>query len=237
MNESEYRIVTFDQTAGVRLGEDKRNAMLGDSATSNDAWTKAHAELAAVDKSGGLCEALSLKWLKVKFKENSTDEKYKDFGKIKSPDFKVNMVDREKTFDKAFARYAATAADKRRGLEEYYGLDGQYEIMSLSPTNDGSGTSYVARTVADSTHSYFLHSIVCPKFKGGLHAIAYYTSGGKGGLFKHVYMFDPDYGEYKVPNSKFIKWMPKFFNTFYGTEEGDSRWLKRMTLGTKRATP
>src|SRR5579864_6850921 len=198
MNESKYRVVSFDQSARVRHGIDQRNNLMTNPTTSNDAWMKAHAELAAEDKAGGLCDALALKWLKIKFKENSTEEKYKDFGKVKSPDFRVNMVDRGKTFDKAFARYAAAADDKlKRGLEDYYGLTGQYDITSLSPSSGGSGTSYVARKVADSTHDYFLHSIQCPLFKGGYHAIAYYTSGGKGGIFKHVYMFDPDYGEYK----------------------------------------
>jgi len=31
--------------------------------------------------------------------------------------------------------------------------------------------------------------------------------------------------------------MPRFVKFFYGSGEGDSRWLKTMSLGKKRATP
>lgn len=177
---------------------------------------------------GGVCESLALKWLKVKSKE-------KDSGKLK-PAERVGIVDRDKTVEKAFARYAASESDQKIGLESYYGLKGTWQVMPTGNTPVGI-TSFVARKVADSTHEYFLHSIKCPKYNNGNHAIAYYTSGGKGGLFKHVYVFDPDFGEYKVPPSKFVPWMPEFVKEFYGAGEGDSRWLKQVSLGAKTPTP
>ena len=39
-------------------------------------------------------------------------------------------------------------------------------------------------------------------------------------------MFDPDYGEYKVPGGAFAKWMPLFVNTFYDTGDGDTTNLE-----------
>jgi len=246
MDPNEYRTVTFDQSTRLSAGKLQRDQLLNDANTSNDAFERAFKEKEAIEKSGGLCEALALKWLKLKFKENN------ETGRQKA-DSRVASIDRDKTFDRGFARYAAINAgkfgnvnlggDQRFGLEDYYGLqaldDPAVSTQSL-PTGKSSVniTSYVARTVANSKHEYFLHSIVCPKYANGCHAIAYYTSSGKiANIAKHVYMFDPDFGEYKVPPSKFMTWMPRFVKFFYGSGEGDSRWLKTMSLGKKRATP
>lgn len=243
MNPGEYRVVSFDQGARLNAGYQARGQAIQDSnASPGDATllgraTKAANEFIAVHNTGGVCEALSLKWLKIKFKENSDDPQWAQFGRQKAAP-RVGSIDRDKTFDRAFSRYAASKADQRFGLEDYYGLKAQF--MMLPQTGPVSITSWVARTVANSKHGYFLHSIGCPKIGDGrgYHALGYYTSSGKAfNLSSHVYMFDPDYGEYKVPNNKFIAWMPKFVNFFYGAGEGDSRWLKSMTLGAKRLTP
>jgi hypothetical protein len=246
MDPDEYRTVSFDQSTRLHSGKQRRDQLLDDVHTSNDAFERALKEKEAVEKTGGLCEALALKWLKVKFKENNGAGRQNAASRLA-------VIDRDKTFDRAFSRYAATNAakyggislggDQRFGLEDYYGLqalDDPAVSTQTLPTGKTSVniTSYVARTVANSKHGFFLHSIRCPKFADGYHALAYYTSSGKvANIAKHVYMFDPDYGEYKVPPSKFITWMPKFVNFFYGAGEGDSRWLKTMSLGNKRATP
>jgi hypothetical protein len=244
MNPGEFRVIAFDQSPKLNAGYQSRGQTIQDSnANPDDAVLLGRAKTAAnqflaVHKTGGVCEALALKWLKVKFKENSDAAQWAHLSRQKAAP-RVANIDRDKTFDVAFSRYAAGAADQRFGLEDYYGLKAQFQTLPQGP-GQVSITSWVARTVANSKHGYFLHSIGCPKIGdgSGYHALAYYTSSGKAfNLSSHVYMFDPDYGEYKVPNSKFITWMPKFVNFFYGTGEGDSRWLKTMSLGAKRATP
>jgi hypothetical protein len=244
MNPGDYRVVSFDQGTRLNAGYQSRgqaikdsNANPGDGALLGKAKSAA-SEFLAVHSTGGVCEALSLKWLKIKFKENSDDAKWAQVGRQKAAP-RVGTLDRDKTFDRAFSRYAASKADQRFGLEDYYGLKAQFMMLPVE-AGPVSMTAWVARTIAASKHGYFLHSICCPKIGdgSGYHAIAYYTSSGKAfNLSSHVYMFDPDYGEYKVPNSKFITWMPKFVSFFYGAGENHSRWLKTVNLGEKRATP
>ena len=71
MDPNEYRTVTFDQSTRLSAGKLQRDQLLNDANTSNDAFERAFKEKEAIEKSGGLCEALALKWLKLKFKENN----------------------------------------------------------------------------------------------------------------------------------------------------------------------
>jgi hypothetical protein len=236
MNPAQYRVISFDQSVRANAGYKRRDQLMLDAIQNpenSDLVARAEAgtlETDAVQKIGGVCRALALKWLKVKFKENSNADRQKAGPR-------VGIIDRDKTFDRAFQRYAAHNADQRYGLEEYYGMSATFD-PNLFQKQPGGLTSYVAKTVAHSKHGYFLHAIRCPKLDDISHAIAYYTSSGKVfSISSHVYMFDPDFGEYKIPNSDFISWMPKFVKSFYGTGEEHTLCLETMSLGTKRATP
>src|SRR5262245_60470000 len=111
MNPAQYRVISFDQSVRVNAGYKRREQLVADAFENqdHDSITKAKAgvlETDAVRKVGGVCRALVLKWLKVKFKENSNADRQK-------PGPRVGIIDRDKTFDRAFQRYAAHNADQR----------------------------------------------------------------------------------------------------------------------------
>jgi hypothetical protein len=217
LDENLYRTAQFSQDTRLQAANQARCQLITQAQANptdlvlNQKAGVAATEFLAVHKVGGVCEMLAMKWLKLK---------------LKDADDKMGLIDRDKTFDKAFERRAHHASHSNQyGPENYYGL--RAKAIQATKTQ---GTRWAAETVAHSVHDYFHHQIQCPKFNGN-HSLAYYTSSGKIlGMGRHVYVFDPDYGEYCVPTGKFPKWLPAFLFDFYGTTDTDTLKLETMSL-------
>jgi len=74
-------------------------------------------------------------------------------------------------------------------------------------------------SAVNKTHTYTESLFHYYKEKGGVggHAICSYKSGGKFfGLGSHLYVFDPNFGEYRVPSGQIVDFYKALFTSAYG---------------------
>ena len=180
---------------------------------------------------GGVCQCLSIKWLKLKMKEQSKNQT----GKNKvAPDDRVNLLREADRLDKAIQRM--TAASKvplgqlyTVAFEEAMKL---YKVTAKRGWDKPVTMKELCSTVKANPHGYFLAGIRCPKLENGKHAIGIYTSdGGMLGTGKHAYVFDPNFGEMKFPLGDFGTLFPKLVFECYGTTKDDVPVFAQFSRG------
>jgi hypothetical protein len=157
-------------------------------------------------KGGGVCAQLACKWLQMKLKELAGGDKT-------TTDSRIEKLREFDTFGKAIERHQTGSINP--AVE--YKL--KMKNIVYQPTR-----ALVAVSVAGHKHACHLLVFSCPKYPNpdqtpGVHSIALYRSGGKLGLGTHVYCFDPDEGEYKIPTNQFAAWLNQFLQERYGTNQ------------------
>ena len=169
---------------------------------------------------GGICQCLVLKWLQTKMYERAEGLS----GKKKvAPDTRMDALsDPEVLSDavKAQAK-AGTSKDAQLQHEKLDVAQQEYGMESLpNGTIMTSNESQVANEVTKTPHSYFLCGIrFTVDTQSGAHAIGFYQSGGKlFGSKKHVYLFDPNFGEFKFKSGDFTNKLTTFLGEAYGGE-------------------
>lgn len=154
---------------------------------------------------GGICAQLACKWLRLKLKELQS-------GETKTTQDRLNKINTYNTLGKAIERHQndnPVAPHKSYKLQRVGGL--------VLPSVDA-----VAREATSSKHSCYLFIFNCPRYDG-LHSLGMYLSSGKMlGFGMHVYVFDPDEGEYRVPLGKFAEWLAALMSQKYGAGDGVS---------------
>jgi hypothetical protein len=174
----------------------------------------------ANDVQSGVCEALSMKWIKMK--RNEVAEGLK--GDLKpSANSRVQALSDDRRFGKAIDKHGASKKVRGMSIET---LARSYKMPMGQTRNHQSKLSTVASLVTGAVHGCTLLSFFCPKYGDGPHAIGMYMSGGKVfGTAKHVYLFDPNEGEFKVPVKQFSQFLRGLLFEGYGA--GDEK-LKDM---------
>ena len=72
------------------------------------------------------------------------------------------------------------------------------------------------------THKYYILALSIP-FGGSGHAICCYKSGGKFGYYSHLYVFDPNLAEFKVPASEIYLFFA-VLHAYYQKNHGRNWW-------------
>ncbi|MBK7061038.1 MAG: hypothetical protein IPH51_11210 [Rubrivivax sp.] len=169
---------------------------------------------AAADVQGGVCEALAMKWIKMKRAE--VDQGLKGDQKP-SAGSRMQALSDDQRFGKAIDKHDASKKVHGMSLET---LARSYKMPMGQSRNHQSSVATVASVITGAAHGCALLSFFCPKYDNGPHAIGLYMSSGKIlGAGKHVYLFDPNEGEFRVPEKRFSKFLRDLLFDGYGAAD------------------
>lgn len=148
---------------------------------------------------GGACHLFALKWLSEIIKEKSRGpldriQKLKFWAK----EVKVLYA----AFSKRWTREGNIGADQ--------GVGRMLEV-DINDPQDLNSFEQVANVVCKSQRAGFVYSFWFSK--GGAHSIGVYRSGGTWG--GHIYVLEPNFGEYKMDKSQFETWLSGFIGPKY----------------------
>ena len=184
-----------------------------------------HGKEAGVDVGQGVCMALSVLWLKLHM-----TQKTRGSGEALR---RQCMVERNDHFKKAEPLEEAVELH-----EDYRKVAGRRSVRSglellTNKTQLNFGDNVREQYNSDSdlnnlsirvggTHRY---SVIGMNFSKGAHAIATYKSGGKiFGLLSHLYVFDPNYGEFLVPSGSIAEFLKNLFECYVDTGHQINTW-------------
>ena len=169
------------------------------------------------DVSGGICFSLCCQWMELHRKYHKMGGGEKDRIAAMALRIKALMSDSVyfyRAMNSQAGDYAQTYADKLEQKNETgrkYGL-----VFSSEQTNQK--LAMLAASV-NGTHSYTQTSFGLGQI--GRHAICAYKSGGKFlGFGSHLYVFDPNYGEYRVSQSKIEEFYRTLFSSYAKGRKG-----------------
>ena len=169
---------------------------------------------------GGVCQCLVLKWLQTKMDERADGLS----GKKKvAPDTRMDALSSPEVLSNAVKAQAKAGTTEGAQLQ-HEKLDVAQQEYGMQSAPNGtymtSNESQVANEVTKTPHSYFLCGITFTvDSQSGAHAIGFYQSGGKlFGTKKHVYLFDPNFGEFKFKSGDFTGKLTTFLGESYGGE-------------------
>lgn len=201
----------------VDLAKQARGVFFADQTDANrtEAMRINQRVVDANDVQGGVCEALSMKWIKMK--RGEVAKKLKG-DKKPSASSRVQALSVERRFGKAIDKHSASGKVFGMTLET---LAQSYKMPMGQARNHQGKVATVAGMVTGTVHGCTLLSFFCPKYDNGPHAIGMYMSGGKLlGAGKHVYLFDPNEGEFKIPDKPFPQFLRDLLFDGYGAGDG-----------------
>lgn len=162
----------------------------------------------------GICQTMSIFWIKRKLDELGSKTKHDGKGIMGAIDenFEQIAVLHEVKDYKKFGFNIFGPAEATFGLVKSHSWQDVGTKVSLDLDS-------VNEIVTGAKKCCYLFTFDCfndGKNLGG-HAIAFYLSSGKMlGKGQHVYVFDPNYGEFKVPKSVFKIWLAELLRLRYG---------------------
>lgn len=162
----------------------------------------------------GICQTMSLFWIRKKLDELGSKTKHDAKGIVKAIDtnFEQIAVLHEVKDYKKYGFNIFGPAEATFGLIKSHSWQDVGTKVSLDLDS-------VNEIVTGAKKCCYLFTFDCfdgTKNLGG-HAIAFYLSSGKAfGKGQHVYVFDPNYGEFKVPKSVFKTWLTQLLSLRYG---------------------
>jgi len=173
-----------------------------------------------VDIGEGICMSLSCLWIKLHMQQKSQGS-----GEQLRRECMTTRIDhfskQENLQDAADIHEDYSKEARRYGLREGLALLTRSVALNFGGPISGN---YDAKTgvkdlekAVNKTHHY---SVIGINFARGKHAIAAYKSGGKFGFFSHLYVFDPNYGEFRVGNGDIEDFFKNMFEC-YGQSGGD----------------
>jgi len=171
------------------------------------------------DISGGICFSLCISWIELHRKHHKmgNGEKYRVESMVNR--CMGLMCDTVPFFRAANSQ----ALDYKMARNEGLDLRGQLNAVGKK-FNIKFGPGESIKNLRDQdlavnkTHTY-TESIFFFNTQKGLagHAICSYRSGGKFfGLGSHLYVFDPNFGEYRVPSGQIVDFYNALFTNAYG---------------------
>ncbi|NNE65095.1 MAG: hypothetical protein HKN33_00900, partial [Pyrinomonadaceae bacterium] len=154
----------------------------------------------------GICQTMSLFWIKTKQNELASSTKHDSEAVVKAID--ANFEDIATLHEvKDHERYGFNIFGP---AENYFDLTKTQTWQDIGTAIDLSvdGVSTIVTGTKNCCYLYAFHCFNDDEELLGGHAIAFYLSSGKMlGLGRHVYVFDPNFGEFKVPKSNFKNWL------------------------------
>jgi hypothetical protein len=157
----------------------------------------------------GLCQTLSLKWIQLKLQEVQQHQR------ADSAERMTEMTD--SLFD------AAAIQEKEKTP---FALEAKrtFRLSEIS-LKSNSNAEYVGTIVTQRSHACYM--VVLPI----RHAIALYQSSGKiFGINKHVYIYDPNEGEYKVYSTLFRDWLKAFLEKHYNNDQNIAEFYEYFLI-------
>jgi hypothetical protein len=229
-----YLVALFDQGDEIARRLESLTAALQTASSAAEREQITEARSAAIRNAGGICQSLCLKWVRKKIREKSRgmalthegDAQKAGTGRLK-PEARMTDLRDDATMAKAIARQDEASAKLfvtmvlAEGINSYH-LNKCDQGMILNPR-----ISEAATKITGTTQQCFLFGFNCPALEGAGHVIAMYTSSGKAaGFGKHVYLFDPNFGELKIPKGEFNPFLRSLLLGAYGTTDKDTTLLE-----------
>lgn len=152
---------------------------------------------------GGACHLFALHWCQeiISDKSLGAQDRMENMARFANA-VKVQYG----AFSRRWEREGSAVSDE--GIAKQIGL----KIAKLTYPNT---LGEVAEAVKSEHREGFVHSFWFRKNNqdNGAHSIAYYRSGATFG--GHIYVFDPNYGEYKMSKSQFVRWLDEVLTPLY----------------------
>ena len=177
----------------------------------------------------GVCEALCMKWIKIRMRAN-VREQQKDASKEIAYQ-RMEKLASEKTFGKAIDRQHESKQVKFGSMEN---LETNYSIPGgMKSLNVQNGIHSVATIVSARRGSCFILGVRCLKYNDGAPAIAMYVDTNvlkpfyekRKPVTHHIHLFDPNFGEFDLPSPDF----PAFLlSLLYEAYEADDKCLNGL---------
>jgi len=169
------------------------------------------------DVSGGICFSLCCQWMELHRKYHKMGGGEKDriaAMAIRIRDLMSDSVYFFRAMNSQAGDYAQAYANK---LEQKNETGRKYGLV-FSSEQQKQSLAMLAASV-NGTHSYTQTSFGLGT--RGRHAICAYKSGGKFlGFGSHLYVFDPNYGEYRVSQSKIEEFYRALFSSYAKGRKG-----------------
>ena len=174
------------------------------------------------DVNRGICLSLCMNWIYLhkKYHKMGNGERYR----IESMKSRIRGLMSEtvhfqralnsQAWDYALAREGngSSVRDHLNGVGKKYGLEFSAEEIPAVPAGARSLAEAVPTLTVNRNHAYTMTII---RFTGGAHAICAYKSGGKFfGLGSHLYLFDPNFGEFRIPTSSISDFYVALFKKY-----------------------
>lgn len=160
----------------------------------------------------GVCQTLSLRWIKLKLDERAggtSTGSVERVGAVRREFISIALV---------HADGGAASPDPMKHAASVYGLTKGSRLFATAEGCTNCDPSSIAIKVKSTKNACYLYRFAPEALRDrGYHAIGMYQSGGKLGFSCNVYVFDPNFGEYKVPNSSFQEWLSDFRRVHYKT--------------------
>ena len=145
------------------------------------------------ESAGGACHMFSLEWISEIISDKSQGATARmDAMRRKAKSIQVKYGVFGKRWDREGGRYADVGMAKLTGVEVFdFKTPGNFDTVA-SMVRSTSRTGFV--------YSFWFQN-------GGAHSIALYRSGKSFWGTGHIYVFDPNFGEYYLKRSVFVEWL------------------------------
>jgi len=165
------------------------------------------------DAGGGICFALCCNWIAL-HRDHHKMGKGEEY-RISSMKIRINNLLADSThFYSAVQSQTVDYKTPGTKIEQKNHVGEKYRLAFDDLRRSRSAAEY--KQLVNRTHCYTQTSFDIPKV--GRHAICAYKSSGKiFGIGSHLYVFDPNYGEFRVPTDK-IEYFFRSLRETYGGE-------------------
>lgn len=174
----------------------------------------------------GVCYALCVEWI-IRHRANKGESPASRIARVGSRDSVLHASVTQRLYAAEFVnggwgglnhKDSQNAAMEHRNLR--YRKESWEGYVNYSDSEDMKTALKAIETWAGRTHEYAI--IAFDFVRGGGHATCSYKSGGKiAGLGSHLYFFDPNFGEFKVPSGKIKPFFKSLFDRYYNHRSAD----------------
>lgn len=179
----------------------------------------------------GVCYGLCVAWIR-RHRSNKGETPASRLSHVGSRDSVLHASVTQRLYSSEFSKggwgyfnHKDSQNAAMEGLKLQYRDDSWKDYVAYTDADDMEAALSAVEARVGRTHEYAMVLLEFTTLGG--HAICSYKSGGKiAGLGSHLYVFDPNFGEFKVPGGQIKAFFASLFERYYNNKGANGNFRR-----------